>query len=199
MNENRRRFADGDGHISIFTYVSTNLIPVLVCRHFSMMPAPSISSIPSSAPDEFLFPGNFTGLASAAMACNEWNVEPIRSHSLVPIRGALGPRGRWRIRPPDLFTMKRWRKPIFKKITLPQATMGGCRRRLGKPVVDMGAARVFVLIARAPVFSQCNNCRDFVLNGNTPMKPFFRSLSDKPSYKPERWTKTTSSRPIDWP
>ena len=62
---------------------------------------------------EFLFPGNFTGLASAAMAWREWKVEPIRSHSLVPIRGAAGPRGRWRMSPPDWLTMKRCRKPII--------------------------------------------------------------------------------------
>jgi hypothetical protein len=28
----------------------TNLMPVLVCKHFSMTPPPSISSIPSSEP-----------------------------------------------------------------------------------------------------------------------------------------------------
>lgn len=116
------------------THVRTNLIPVLVCKHFSITPPPSISSIPSSAPatlcnmicDEawergdfliqngtdtkhtllvlifspgFLFPGNLTGLASAAIACNEWNVEPIRNQSLVLILGADGPKGRWRMRP----------------------------------------------------------------------------------------------------
>lgn len=79
-------------------------MPVLVCKHFSITPPPSISSIPSSAPaitfvgmitisekkillynalqkhsnrthelfsPEFLLPGSFTGLASAAIACNE--------------------------------------------------------------------------------------------------------------------------------
>lgn len=61
---------------------------------------------------EFLFPGNLTGPASAAIACNEWNVLPILSHSLVPMFGAEGPRGRWRMRPPDLLTMNRWRNPM---------------------------------------------------------------------------------------
>ena len=42
----------------------------------------------------FLLPGNRTGLASAAMAWRLWKVEPIRSHSLVPICGAFGPSGR---------------------------------------------------------------------------------------------------------
>ena len=60
---------------------------------------------------EFLFPGNRTGLASAAIACNEWNVDPIRNHSLVSILGALGPSGRCRMSPPALLTMKRWRNP----------------------------------------------------------------------------------------
>ena len=61
---------------------------------------------------EFLFPGSFTGLASAAMAWSEWNVDPIRSQSFVLILGAAGPRGRWRMSPPDLLTMNRCRKPI---------------------------------------------------------------------------------------
>ena len=146
------------------THVSTNLIPVLVCKHFSMIPPPSICSIPSSAPalivslllriektsiliniygkwkssfhprywggeeevihrflnnsPEFLFPGNFTGDASAAMAYNEWNVEPIRSQSFVPILGALGPNERCRIRPPDLFTTNRCKNPILKVINV---------------------------------------------------------------------------------
>ena len=61
---------------------------------------------------EFLFPGSFSGDASAAIACNEWKVDPILSHSFVPMRGAFGPNGRWWMRPPDLLTIKRWRKPI---------------------------------------------------------------------------------------
>jgi hypothetical protein len=32
---------------------------------------------------EFLLPLSFTGDASAAIACNEWNVDPMRNQSLV--------------------------------------------------------------------------------------------------------------------
>lgn len=68
----------------------TNLIPVLVCKLRRTIPSAWISSMPSSAPKEFLFCGfNLMGDASAAIACNEWNVDPIRSHSLVPILGAF--------------------------------------------------------------------------------------------------------------
>lgn len=38
--------------------------------------------------------GNRTGDASAAIACNEWKVDPIRNHSLVPSVGARLLRGR---------------------------------------------------------------------------------------------------------
>ena len=62
-----------------------------------------------------MFPGSLSGLASAQMAWSEWNVEPIRSHSFVPIRGAVGPRGRWRMSPPALFTMKRCRNPMERR------------------------------------------------------------------------------------
>jgi hypothetical protein len=123
-----------------YAHVKTNFIPVLVCKHFNRTP-PWISSMPSSAPamnrekkrdinwvleiknrsqsmltfnsHGFLFPGNRTGPASAAIACSEWKVLPIRSHSFVPMLGALGPSGRCRISPPDLFTMKRWRNPMI--------------------------------------------------------------------------------------
>ena len=37
-------------NLDITTHVSTNLIPVLVCKHFRIIPPPSICSIPSSAP-----------------------------------------------------------------------------------------------------------------------------------------------------
>jgi hypothetical protein len=93
----------------------TNLIPVLVCKHFNMIPSPSICSIPSSAPVEFLLFGSLTGLASAAMACKEWNVDPMRSHSLVPIWGAAGESDRCSMRPPDLLTMNRCRKPTMEE------------------------------------------------------------------------------------
>ena len=95
------------------THVITNLIPVLVCKHFNIIPPPSICSIPSCAPVAFLLFGSLTGLASAAMACKEWKVDPMRSHSFVPIWGAAGDSDRWRMSPPDLLTMKRWRKPII--------------------------------------------------------------------------------------
>ena len=38
---------------SNYTHVSTNFIPVLVCKHLRIMPAPSICSIPSSAPAKY--------------------------------------------------------------------------------------------------------------------------------------------------
>ena len=54
----------------------------------------------------------FTGLASVAMACREWNVDPMRSQSLVPMEGVRDQKAQWWMRPPDLFTMKRCRNPI---------------------------------------------------------------------------------------
>jgi len=91
------------------TYVTTNLTPVLVWRQHSINPDASIMLIPSSHSAESL---DLTGLASVAMACREWKVDPIRSQSFVPIVGARVPRARWWIRPPDLFTIKRCRYPI---------------------------------------------------------------------------------------
>jgi hypothetical protein len=34
----------------------------------------------------------------------------------VPILGAVGPRERWRMRPPDLLTMNRCKKPISRNV-----------------------------------------------------------------------------------
>ena len=49
------------------------------------------------------------------MACSEWNVDPMRSQSLVPILGAAGESERWRMSPPDLLTMNRCRKTMFSE------------------------------------------------------------------------------------
>ena len=87
--------------------------------------------------------GKRTGHASVAIACRLWKVDPIRSHSLVPILGAFAERGRCNISPPLLFTMKRCRKPIV----LPNAGFGSFVRKrrmrlnetgMGNEVVQSG-------------------------------------------------------------
>ena len=87
----------------------------------------------------FLLFSNRIGLASAAMACKEWKVDPIRSHSFVPILGVRGcccvwwwwfwrgfccwlieededddvTNGRCKINPPDLLTMNKCKKTMM--------------------------------------------------------------------------------------
>jgi len=53
--------------------------------------------------------GDWRGEAWEAMACREWKVDPMRRESFVFRGGEEGEKEVEYIKPPDLFTMKRWR------------------------------------------------------------------------------------------
>ena len=89
----RRRTLSSEGAPG--SAISTNLMPVKVCKHCKQKLFASTLSIP---PDSI-------GAACLASSCSEWNVEPTLKYSLLLSLGSVGSRFLWNTNVPARLTM----------------------------------------------------------------------------------------------